>query len=212
MTNPTAVNAPNDKDATIIYHFVEDAAEIVIKQTCTKTSGGHGTKETTLTGYRVGQENIVVMAPPLDGHVLAPGQPLFHKFDSLTASNEVEFRYDGVGDVVFELYEYDSPGVGSTVIQRINGVAGTTYNPAGTNDPLNLTSIGYELYPCDLAHDDFKETGPKTHTVISNEGTIKVYYRKITRPVHFYAIDSEKYPKPTDMSTLCLTAMLITTS
>ena len=200
-TNSTAVNAPNDKDAAIIYHFVEDAAEIVIKQTCTKTSGGHGTTKTTLTGYRVGQENIVVLAPPLDGHVLAPGQPLFHKFDSLTASNEVEFRYDGVGDVVFELYEYDSPGVGSTVIQRINGVAGTTYNPNAPDDPLNLTSIGYELYPCDLAHNDFKENGNKTHTVNSGDKeTIKVYYRKITRPVHFYAIDSTLYPKPADMN------------
>ena len=206
--NSTAVNAPNDKDATIIYHFAEDAAEIVIKQTCTKpeSSGGHGTTKTTLTGYRVGQENIVVLAPPLENHVLAHDQPLFHKFDSLTASNEVEFKYDGVGDVVFELYEYDSPGVGSTVIQRINGVAGTTYDPNGTNDPLNLTSIGYELYPCDSAHDDFKENGPQKHTATSNEGTIKVYYRKITRPVHFYAIDSEKYPKPADMSTFTLGA------
>ena len=201
-TNSTAVKAPNDKDATIIYHFDEDAAEIVIKQTCTKpeTSGGHGTKKTTLTGYRVGQENIVVLAPPLEGHVLAPGQPLFHQFAALTASNEVEFRYDGVGDVVFELYEYDSPGVGSTVIQRINGVAGTTYNPNAPDDPLNLTSIGYELYPCDLAHNDFKENGNKTHKVESGDkATIKVYYRKITRPVHFYAIDSALYPKPADM-------------
>lgn len=200
-TNPTAVNAPNDKDATIIYHFDEDAAEIVIKQTCTKTPGGHGTTETTLTGYRVGQENIVVLAPLMDGHVLAPGQPLFHKFDALTKRNEVEFRYDGVNDVVFELYEYDSPGVGSTVIQRINGVAGTTYNPNNPGDPLNLTSIGYELFPCDLAHNDFKENGNKTHTVNSGDKeTIKVYYRKITRPVHFYAIDSTLYPKPADMN------------
>ena len=200
-TDASSVNAPNDQNATIIYHFAEDAAKIVIKQTCTKTSGGHGTKETTLTGYRVGQENIVVLAPPLDDHVLAPDQPLFHKFGSLTASNEVEFKYDGVGDVVFELYEYDSPGVGSTVIQRINGVAGTTYNPTETNDPLNLTSIGYELFPCDLAHDDFKESGSKKHIVNSGDKeTIKVYYRKITRPVQFYAIDSAKYPKPADMT------------
>lgn len=206
-TNPNSVDAPNDKNATIIYHFAEDAAEIVIKQTCTTptNAGGHGTQTQKLTGYRVGQEGIVILAPPFEGHALATGQPSFKQLNALQTTNEVEFKYDGLGEIVFELYEYDSPGVASTVIQRINGTVGRLYDPKVQNNPLDLTSIGYTFFPCNDASVEFQENGDQNVTLSAGKKTYKVYYKKMTRPVQFYAIDSAKYPKPANMNDFSLT-------
>lgn len=202
-TNSTAVNAPNDKDATIIYHFDEDAAEIVLKQTCTTTGvGGHGTQTQTLTGYRVGQEGIVILAPPLEGHALAKGQQSFIRLNALQKTNEVEFKYDGLQDIVFELIEYQNTQTGGDkVIQRINGTADTLYDPSVNDNPLNLTSIGYTFFPYNGASEEFRENKANKVTPSAGEKkTYKVYYKKMTRPVQFYAIDSAKYPKPADMN------------
>ena len=203
-TDASSVNAPNDQNATIIYHFAEDAAEIVLKQTCTTeaSSGGHGTQTQTLTGYRVGQEGIVILAPPLEGHALAKGQPSFIRLNALQKTNEVEFKYDGLQDIVFELIEYQNTQTGGDkVIQRINGTAGTLYDPSANDNPLNLTSIGYTFFPYNSASEEFQENKANKVTPSAGEKkTYKVYYKKMTRPVQFYAIDSAKYPKPADMN------------
>ena len=203
-TDASSVNAPNDQNATIIYHFAEDAAEIVLKQTCTTeaSSGGHGTQTQTLTGYRVGQEGIVILAPPLEGHALAKGQPSFIRLNALQKTNEVEFKYYGLQDIAFELIEYQNTQTGGDkVIQRINGTAGTLYDPSANDNPLNLTSIGYTFFPYNGASEEFQENKANKVTPSSGEKkTYKVYYKKMTRPVQFYAIDSAKYPKPADMT------------
>lgn len=65
----TSLQVPNNENVTIIYHFSEDAAKIKIKQKCSDTN--HTEKTIELTGYRIGQKGIVVIAPPWEGHVLS---------------------------------------------------------------------------------------------------------------------------------------------
>lgn len=208
-TNSTAVKAPNDKDATIIYHFDEDAAEIVIKQKCVTAGSGHADKETLLKGYREGQTGIKVLAPPLDDHALKNPDEWQKEVPTLKAGeNIVEFEYIGIGDISFELVEHDTQLNKEVVIQRVNGGLNKEYNPELPGNLLNLTDKGYQFFPCAEADDPFKEGGNHSVNLASlpsgTKATYKVHYQKNTRPVHFYAIDSEKYPKPADMSTFTL--------
>ena len=204
-TDTTAVNAPNDKDAAIIYHFAEDAAEIVIRQKCTTTGSGHADKETILKGYREGQTGIKVLAPPLEGHALKNPNEWQKEVPTLKAGqNIVEFEYIGIGDISFELIEHDTQLNQEVVIQRVNGELNQEYNPELAGNLLNLTDMGYQFVPCADADDPFKVGG--THSVKltslpdGNKVTYRVHYQKNTRPVHFYAIDSALYPKPADMN------------
>ena len=205
VTEPTAVNAPNDKDATIIYHFDEDAAEIVIVQKCVTAGSGHADKETILKGYREGQTGIKVLAPPLEGHALKNPNEWQKEVPTLKAGqNIVEFEYIGIGDISFELIEHDTQLNKEVVIQRVNGELNKEYNPELVGNLLNLTDMGYQFVPCADADDPFKVGGTHSVNLTSlpdgNKVTYKVHYQKNTRPVHFYAIDSALYPKPADMN------------
>ena len=201
--NETSLDVPNSENVTIIYHFSEDAAKIKIKQKCSDST--HAEQTIELTGYRIGQKGIVVIAPPLAGHVLADPTQDRKTVDLTTAETEVEFAYAKEGNLVFEMVEHDAPSGTETVIRRINGKAKEMYDPTEDDNPLNLTSIGYQFVACD--DDDVSEPFKKgdNHQVQHNTmpTTPKVYrlhYQKITRPIRFYAIDSAKYPQPADMA------------
>lgn len=209
-TNTTAVDAPNDKDATIIYHFAEDAAEIVIVQKCVTANSGHDDVKTILKGYREGQTGIKVLAPPREGHALKNPAEWQKEVPKLHAGeNTVVFEYIGIGDISFELVERDTQLNKDVVIQRVNGELNQEYNPELTGNLLNLTDMGYQFFPCAEADAPFNVGGNHSVKLTTPSGkvTYKVYYQKNARPVHFYAIDSEKYPKPTDMSTFTLDAV-----
>ena len=97
-TDNTSLQVPNNENVTIIYHFSEDAAKIKIKQKCSGST--HTEKTIELTGYRIGQKGIVVIAPPLEGHVLADPTQDRKTVDLTTAETEVEFTYAKEGNLV----------------------------------------------------------------------------------------------------------------
>ena len=192
---------------TIIYHFSEDAAKIKIKQKCSDPS--HAEKIIELTGYRIGQKGIVVIAPPLDGHVLVNPTQDRQTVDLTAAETEVTFTYTEAENFVFEMVEHDAPSGTKTVIRRINGEANVRYNPKDAGNPLDLTSIGYKFVACndDDVSDPFKIGGSHEVQLDAMPGTQTVYrvhYQKITRPIRFYAIDSARYPQPADMAQFSL--------
>ena len=203
-TNPTADDVTDLVDATIIYHFVEDAAQIVIEQHCTSNVAGHS-KTVTLTGYRKGQTDIKVMAPPLEGHALAPKKPTF-QIVGLTADgglkageNKVSFDYVKADALIFELVEVELDDGGNVTsqktIQRIKAELHQEYAPEKDGNVLNLTALGYTFVKNDKATPPFNTNGSGSFTYdteIAENTTYTVCYTKKTRDVDFVAVDKTK--------------------
>ena len=199
-------HAPAEKvtdlvDATITYHFEEDAAQIVIKQNCTVKPDEHS-KKVTLTGYRKGQTDIKVMAPLLADHALAPQEPTFKTVGPLEAgANEVTFNYVGAEDLVFELVEVEIKNGAAEqkkVIQIVKAKVGETYNPTADDNVLNLTALGYDFVADNMAADPFKPNGTGSYTygaALTVKTTYTVCYTKKTRDVDFVAVDKTELDK-----------------
>lgn len=180
----TDAQVTNMVDAEITYHFAEATAKIVVEQYNggTKLSG-----DVELTGYRIGQENIVVTAPARTDVALK---------DTLTktvtgplaATQTVKFQYEALGNIQFWLYDAET----GKLITVLNGEGGKTYS-AG-QDILDLSGDHYTYKADDRASNDFKTTGNGSVTTQVSGNTVKysVYFQKVTRQVTYIAMDSAK--------------------
>lgn len=189
------VNAADVKDnvnATITYRFEEASAWIEINQECV---GGSATPNPdhnatqTLTGYREGQKNVVIIAPVLKDHALKSGQPMSYTFAQLTTGkNSHTFEYVKQGDTRFILKEIGT----DKIIAVLNAENGKNYSdPGATDSPLNLSAIGYTYTPDNNASEPFRPGS--TDTVDTTQpGEYTVYYKKMTRQVKFVAVDKTK--------------------
>ena len=189
------VNAADVKDnvnATITYRFTEASAWIKINQECVggsaTTNPAHNATQ-TLTGYREGQENVVIIAPVLKDHALKSDQPMSYTFSKLkTGENEHTFQYVKAGNTHFVLKEIGT----DKIIAVLNAETGKNYSdPTATDSPLNLSAIGYTYTPDKNASEPFRpgDTGTVDTT---NPGEYTVYYKKMTRKVKFVAVDKTK--------------------
>ena len=189
------VNAADVKDnvnATITYRFEEASAWIEINQECV---GGSATPNPdhnatqTLTGYREGQKNVVIIAPVLKDHALKSGQPMSYTFAQLTTGkNSHTFEYVKQGETRFVLKELGT----DKIIAVLNAEADKDYNnPNDENSPLNLSKIGYTYTPDTNASGPFQ---PGSHDTVdtTQPGEYIVYYKKMTRKVEFVAVDKTK--------------------
>lgn len=207
VTNSTSVDAPNSEDALIVYRFSEITAQIVIHQMAGSTE--IGTK--TLTGYRAGLKNVVVTAPFVEGYALTDITKLTQTISKLSSgNNEVTFNYVAEGDVSFRLKERN-PDTGKVeTIAIVNGAVGKTYAPNEKGNALDLSGSGYTFNHTDKdAMPPFNEADGNvdfTTALPSTETHYNVFYTKNTRKVQFVAIDSGKYPQPTDMANFDETA------
>lgn len=207
VINATSVEAPNSEDALIVYRFSEITAQIVIHQMAGSTE--IGTK--TLTGYRAGLKNVVVTAPFVEGYALTDITKLTQTISKLSSgNNEVTFNYVAEGDVSFRLKERN-PDTGKVeTIAIVNGAVGKTYAPNEKGNALDLSGSGYTFDHTDEdAMPPFNEANGNvdfTTALPSTETHYNVFYTKNTRKVQFVAIDSGKYPQPTDMANFDETA------
>ena len=207
VINATSVEAPNSEDALIVYRFSEITAQIVIHQMAGSTE--IGTK--TLTGYRAGLKNVVVTAPFVEGYALTDITKLTQTISKLSSgNNEVTFNYVAEGDVSFRLKERN-PDTGKVeTIAIVNGAVGKTYAPNEKGNALDLSGSGYTFDHTDNdAMPPFNEADGNvdfTTALPSTETHYNVFYTKNTRKVQFVAIDSGKYPQPTDMANFDETA------
>lgn len=207
VINATSVEAPNSEDALIVYRFREVTAQIVIHQMAGSTE--IGTK--TLTGYRAGLKNVVVTAPFVEGYALTDITKLTQTISKLSSgNNEVTFNYVAEGDVSFRLKERN-PDTGKVeTIAIVNGAVGKTYAPNEKGNALDLSGSGYTFDHTDEdAMPPFNEANGNvdfTTALPSTETHYNVFYTKNTRKVQFVAIDSGKYPQPTDMANFDETA------
>ena len=207
VINATSVEAPNSEDALIVYRFSEITAQIVIHQMAGSTE--IGTK--TLTGYRAGLKNVVVTAPFVEGYALTDITKLTQTISKLSSgNNEVTFNYVAEGDVSFRLKERN-PDTGKVeTIAIVNGAVGKTYAPNEKGNALDLSGSGYTFDHTDMdATHPFNEADGNvdfTTALPSTESHYNVFYTKNTRKVQFVAIDSGKYPQPTDMANFDETA------
>ena len=200
-TQTTSVTAPNNKNVKIVYRFVEDTSRIVIKK---ELSDGTTVTDTVLSGYRTGLKNVEVTAPLVGGYALASDEKLTKSITELkSGDNEITFRYHKIGNVTFTLKEHnDATGEDTTIAVR-NGEKDKTYDPTAENNPLNLSAYKYTFLPSEGANDPSFKPGGNHSVTVTDTGTQKnydVYYTKGTRPVTFIAVDSAKYPQPTDMA------------
>ena len=180
----TDAQVTNMVDAEITYHFAEATAKIVVEQYNggTKLSG-----DVELTGYRIGQENIVVTAPARTDVALK--DTLTKKVPGpLTATQTVKFEYEALGNIQFWLYDAET----GKLITVLNGEGGKTYT-AG-QDILNLSGDHYTYKADDRASDDFKTTGNGSVSTPVSGTDVKysVYFQKATRQVTYIAMDSTK--------------------
>ena len=191
--NPAnAADVKDNVNATITYRFEEASAWIKINQECVGGSAtpnpAHNATQ-TLTGYREGQENVVIIAPVLKDHALKSDQPMSYTFSKLTTGeNEHTFQYVKAGDTRFVLKEIGT----DKIIAVLNAETGKNYsNPNDTDSPLNLSKIGYTYTPDNNASEPFRleYTGTVDTT---NPGEYTVYYKKMTRQVEFVAVDKTK--------------------
>ena len=198
-TSQTSVAAPNNEDALIVYRFQEDTAHIVIKK---ELSDGKSVKDTVLTGYRTGLNNVVVTAPIVDGYALASSEPLTKKIDKLkSGDNEITFKYVPTGQVTFTLMEHNDETNSDDIIVVRNGEGGKTYDPNAADNPLNLSAAKYSFTPSQSATAPFNEKNGRIDSLDTiQKKDYKVFYTKGTRAVRFIAIDSGKYPQPKDMA------------
>lgn len=184
-----AADVKDNVNATITYTFEEASAWIKINQVC---DGGSATANPahnatqTLTGYREGQKNVVIIAPVLKDHALKSDQPMSYTFAELhTGENEHTFHYVKAGDTRFVLKEIGT----DKIIAVLNAETGKNYSdPTATDSPLNLSAIGYTYTPDNNASEPFRPgyTGTVDTT---NPGEYTVYYKKMTRQVEFVAVD-----------------------
>lgn len=198
--NPAnATDVKDDGDAIITYKFSEATAWIKINQKCTgsttTTANPDHDATQTLTGYREGQENVVIIAPVLKDHALKSDQPMSFTFDKLkVGENEHTFQYELAGNVTFTLMEKGTNGTADRIIAVLNGVSGKTYNAKDTtgSSPLDLTALGYTYIEDANASVEFKPGGSGTVTDVTISGKHIVYYEKMTRAVNFVAVDKTK--------------------
>lgn len=188
-----AADVKDNVNATITYHFAEDAAWIKINQECTANTDHNATQ--TLTGYREGQENVVIIAPVLKNHALKSDQPMSYTFAKLsTGENEHTFQYELAGNITFTLMEKGTNGTADRIIAVLNGDRAKTYNAKDTtgDSALNLTALGYTYIEDENASTEFKPNGSGVVTDLTTPGKHVVYYKKMTRAVNFVAVDKTK--------------------
>lgn len=179
----------NTVDAEITYTFDEDTAKIIVEQYKGDPATG-GTKldgDVELTGYRIGQKNIVVTAPARTDMAL---KDTLTKtvVDPLTATQTVKFQYEELQNVQFWLYDAET----GNLITVLNGAGGQTYT-AGSGI-LDLSGQHYTFKKDDRASTDFKTTGGGSVTPPNGSSTVQynVYFEKTTRNVTYIAMDSDK--------------------
>lgn len=195
-----SVNAADVKDnvnATITYRFEEASAWIKINQVCdgTGTANPAHSATQTLTGYREGQENVVIIAPVLKDHALKSDQNMSYIFSKLkTGENEHTFQYEMAGSITFTLMEKGTDGTADRIIAVLNGDSHKTYNAKDTtgDSPLNLTALGYTYTEDASASEPFRPNGTGQVTDLTTPGKYTVYYKKMTRQVEFVAVDKTK--------------------
>lgn len=184
---PTAANVTDAVNATIIYHFVEDAATVTIKKS------GTSEQDTVLTGYRKGQ-TVQVVAPVVSNYALTGD--LIQTVTLNGANTDVTFKYVAAGQVTFTLKELNADGTEGSIIAVINGEAGKTYDANATDgtNPLDLSKYGYTYAPSDKASDPFKVggTGKVENLDLSKKTEYVVYYSKDLRPVDYVPVDKAK--------------------
>lgn len=195
-----ATDVKDNVNATITYRFTEAAAWIEIIQKC----NGNGTANPahnatqTLTGYREGQKNVVIIAPVLKDHALKSDQDMSYTFPELaTGKNEHTFQYELAGNITFTLMEKGTDGTADRIIAVLNGDSSKTYNAKDTtgDSPLNLTALGYTYIEDANASTEFKPNGPGQVTDLTKSGKYTVYYKKMTRKVEFVAVDKTELDK-----------------
>ena len=185
-----AADVKDNVNATITYRFTEALAWIKINQECAANNVHNATQ--TLTGYREGQENVVIIAPVLKDHALKSDQPMSHTFSKLkTGENEHTFQYELAGNITFTLMEKGTNGTADRIIAVLNGDSAKTYNAKDTtgDSALNLTALGYTYIEDENASTEFKPNGSGVVTDLTTPGKHVVYYKKMTRAVNFVAVD-----------------------
>ena len=183
---PTAANVTDAVNATIIYHFVEDAATVTIKKS------GTSEQDTVLTGYRKGQ-TVQVVAPVVSNYALTGD--LIQTVTLNGANTDVTFKYVAAGQVTFTLKELNAGGTEGSIIAVINGEAGKTYDAKATDgNPLDLSKYGYTYAPSNLVGDPFNVngTGKVENLDLSKKTEYVVYYSKDLRPVDYVPVDKAK--------------------
>lgn len=186
---PTAANVTDAVNATIIYHFVEDAATVTIKKS------GTSEQDTVLTGYRKGQ-TVQVVAPVVSNYALTGD--LIQTVTLNSANTEVTFNYAAAGQVTFTLKELNADGTEGSIIAVINGEAGKTYDAKATDgNPLDLSKYGYTYAPSNLVGDPFNVngTGKVENLDLSQPIEYVVYYSKDLRTVDYVPVDKAKLDK-----------------
>lgn len=186
---PTAANVTDAVNATIIYHFVEDAATVTIKKS------GTSEQDTVLTGYRKGQ-TVQVVAPVVSNYALTGD--LIQTVTLNGANTDVTFNYVAAGQVTFTLKELNADGTEGSIIAVINGEAGKTYDAKATDgNPLDLSKYGYTYAPSNLVGDPFNVngTGKVENLDLSKKTEYVVYYSKDLRPVDYVPVDKAKLDK-----------------
>lgn len=187
-----AADVKDNVNATITYRFAEASAWIKINQECVGGSAAanpdHNATQ-TLTGYREGQKNVVIIAPVLKDHALKSDQPMSYTFAELhTGENEHTFQYVKAGDTRFVLKEIGT----DKIIAVLNAETGKNYSdPTATDSPLNLSAIGYTYTPDKNASEPFRPGSTDTVDT-THPGEYTVYYKKMTRKVEFVAVDKTK--------------------
>ena len=183
---PTAANVTDAVNATIIYHFVEDAATVTIKKS------GTSEQDTVLTGYRKGQ-TVQVVAPVVSNYALTGD--LIQTVTLNGANTDVTFKYVAAGQVTFTLKELNADGTEGSIIAVINGEAGKTYDAKATDgNPLDLSKYGYTYAPSNLVGDPFNVngTGKVENLDLSQPIKYVVYYSKDLRAVEYVPVDKAK--------------------
>ena len=192
--NPaTAADVTDSVNATVTYHFVEDAATITIKKVDGSNTPLTGVADTVLTGYRKGQ-TVTVAAPIVSGYALADN--LTKEVSLTNGSADVTFQYETAGNFTFALYELD--GTTERLIAIVNGEANVEYNPNADGNKLNLSAQGYEYTPHDNAAAEFRPNGDGKLTLPAMPTTAteyKVYYTKKTANVTYVPVDKAKLDK-----------------
>lgn len=186
---PTAANVTDAVNATIIYHFVEDAATVTIKKS------GTSEQDTVLTGYRKGQ-TVQVVAPVVSNYALTGD--LIQTVTLNGANTDVTFKYVAAGQVTFTLKELNADGTEGSIIAVINGEAGKTYDAKATDgNPLDLSKYGYTYTPSNLTSGPFNVGGAGKVENLDLSQPIKyvVYYSKDLRTVDYVPVDKAKLDK-----------------
>lgn len=186
---PTAANVTDAVNATIIYHFVEDAATVTIKKV------GTSELDTVLTGYRKGQ-TVQVVAPVVSNYALTGD--LIQTVTLNGANTDVTFNYVAAGQVTFTLKELNADGTEGSIIAVINGEAGKTYDAKATDgNPLDLSKYGYTYTPSNLTSAPFNVggAGKVENLDLSQQIKYEVYYSKDLRTVDYVPVDKAKLDK-----------------